>query len=224
MSENEREGMTIDESEVGVMEDALGEADPLLASNNGDALEVGVEDDLLATPEIAVPPAEPEAHRGTIQSIELHTAETGSVSFRVNLLSTDTGKDDVLDVWLPRMFVADIGVDPETLPEEKGNNQRVNYRIGVSNSQKDATIQGLRLLAAKLGRKYTGPKPTTIDEFIQGHNELLAGLDVVYTKKAEKIKEGDDNRFAGRLRVGSIMSQEEGFSPKALKKYHKLWE
>ncbi len=181
-------------------------------------------DDVLSTPEITVPPAEPEAHRGEIVSVELNIAETGSQSFRINLRSIDTGKEDILDIWLPKMFAADISVDPETLPEETGNNQRMSYRIGVSNSQKNAKIQGLRLLAAKLGRKYSGAKPTTIEEFVAAHNELLSGLEVCYTKAPERVKEGEDQSFAGRLRVGAIMSQDEAFKPKSLKKYRKMWE
>lgn len=186
-----------------------------------ESLEVG--NDLLATAEVEVPPEEPEAHRGEILSVELHTADSGSKSFRVNLRSVDTGRDDFQDTWLPKGFLENIHVDPKTLPDDKGNRQRTSYSIGVSNSKKDATIQALRAVASKAGRSFHGQRPTTIEEFVDAHNEVLAGLEVVYTKRPEKAKEGDDPRFAGRLRVGTIMAQDEAFRPKALRKYKKMW-
>ena len=181
-------------------------------------------EDVLAMTEVEVPPEEPEAHRGTIVSVSKQVAGSGSTSFRVNLQSIDTGRDDVLDVWLPRAFVENIAVDPATLPDEQGNRQRMSFSIGIANSRKDATIQSLKALAEKAGRTFTGAKPTTIDEFIAAYNDLLSGLEIVYTRRPEKSKEGEDPRFAGRLRVGTIMSQDEAFSPRALKKYKKLWE
>lgn len=235
MSVDERELETVTAEDVGSVESVLG--DTLEPSIEGETLA----DDPLATPEIDVPAAEPEAHRGEIVSVEMNTAGTGSVSFRVNLRSIDNGREDKLDVWLPRGFVENINVDPKTLPEDKlnGGMQQTSYRIGVANSGKkdsktgkkigrgDATIQKLRYLAMKLGRRYTGPPAETIGDFIAAHNEMMSGLaGIVYVKRPEQIKEDDDPRFAGQLRVKDIIDENEAFDPRNrnLKGVRKMWE
>lgn len=186
--------------------------------------EAGVDEDVLASTEVEVPPEEPEAHRGTILGVASHVSERGSTSFRVSLQSVDTGRTDEMDVWLPRLFVENIHVDPATLPNEEGNRQHTSYSIGVSNSKKDATIQSLRAIAAKAGRKPQGAKPTTLAEYVQAHNDLLSGLEVVYTRTPDRPKEGDDPKFAGRLRAKRVLSQDDAFKPKALRKYRRMWE
>src|SRR5581483_73497 len=84
------------------------------------------DDDVFATSELEVPPAIPDAHRATIQGVELkrYDNEKGTVSLVVNLQSIDVPTlDTTYEIFLPKGFVEDINVDAASLPEEEGNKQ-----------------------------------------------------------------------------------------------------
>ena len=180
--------------------------------------------DVLATPELAVPPTPPQAHRGQIVGVTLETFDSGSTAMVFGLLSLDTGREDSYRLFVPRMFVEDIAVDPASLPEEKGNNQRGQYRIGISNGDQTATLQQLRAIARAAGRTLPAEtaKPTNITEFVELHNQLLSGVEMVYTLAPEADAEP---QFKHVLKVNGFRNPAEVIgNPKMLKRYAKMWE
>lgn len=179
--------------------------------------------DVLATPELETPPAEPEAHQGRIEAVTLERFESGATAFKINLSSANAPLEDHMLVFLPKGFVENISVNPKELPEEDGNKQQTQYRIAVANSTKDATMQSLREIAFKQGRTLEGAvKPTDIEEYAQLHNSLLAGVEVVFTRNPDA--KNDDPRFKNRLRVTRVMDIAVINKPKSLKKFRKCWE
>lgn len=190
------------------------------------AADSGLVDDILATPELVTPPATPDAHRAVIQSVSLERFdnEKQSVAIKIVLQSLDNASvEETYSIFLPKMFAENIAVDPNTLPEEEGNNQRFQYRIGISNTTKDATLQNLRALAYKAGRTTQGmAAPTNIEEYVEVHNALLSNLEVVFTRQPDT--KAEDPRFRNRLRVNRIVGTDVVGNAKQLKKYVKRWE
>lgn len=185
------------------------------------------DDDVFATSELPVPPAIPDAHRATVEGVELkrYDNEKGTVSLVVALRSVDDPNLETnLEIFLPKGFVEDINVDAASLPEEEGNKQQSSYRIGVANSDGTATLQELRALAKEQGRTAAQvgitKKASTIDEFADNHSKLLTGLEVIFLRRPDG---GDDPRFKNRLRVKQVVSINEQNKPKAFKKYRKAW-
>ena len=190
---------------------------------------------VLDTPEIKQPAAKPQAHRGRIEAVTLtEPSDNGNVAIKFSLTSIDTGREDELSVWLPKDFVADIGIDPETLSTGEKDpttgeviepNQRGSYAMGIANSDKTATLQNLRILAAQANRVLPpdSKNPTTIEEYVELHGELLTGLEIVYTLTPNK--KAEDPRFRNFLRVSRFMSIEDTVgNPKVLRKYVKAWD
>lgn len=186
-----------------------------------------MEEDVLSTPELAVPPAQPDAHQGRILGVELVEFDSGSSGIKINLQSLDVPSLETnMMVFLPAMFVEDITVDPETLPDEKGNNQKFSYQRGISNKKKDATLQVLRRIAhddydrtpASVG---ITTKPTTVEEFVATLNTLLTDVELVFARRPEK---NDDPAYDGQLRVKNFFSKTVVGNPKYLKRYRKAWE
>ena len=192
-------------------------------------------DDPFATSELPVPPAQPDAHRGRITGVTLETFESGSSAVKVSLQSTDVPTLETnMMVFLPRAFVEDIAVDATHLPEEEGNKQQTSFRIGVANSDGTATLQELRKLCKdEQGNWLPGRTPTElgltkatdIASFVENHNKMLSGLDVIFYRKPD-AGEGVDPRFKNQLRVRGIVAVSNADNPKFLKKgnYLKLWE
>lgn len=194
------------------------------------------DDDVFATAELPVPPAIPDAHRATIEGVELkrYDNEKGTVSVVVNLRSLDVPTLETnYEVFLPKGFAENTDVNPTELPEEEGNKQQSSYRIGVSNSDGTASLQQLRALAKESGRTAAAvgitKKYTNIDEFADNHSKLLSGLEVVFFRRPDG---GDDPRFKNRLKVKGIVSIAElnnakSFLYKAKKgkaNYSRAWE
>lgn len=184
-------------------------------------------DDVFATSELPVPPAVPDAHQGVINGVTLETFESGSSAIKISLSSKNVPTlDTEMMVFLPKGFVEDIYVDAATLPEEEGNKQQTSYRIGVANSDKTAVLQQLRDIAYKAGRTPANlglKRATTIEEFVDNHNQLLAGVECVFARRPD-TGEGADPRFKNVLRVRTILAPEAAYNPKQLKKYVKMWE
>jgi hypothetical protein len=179
--------------------------------------------DILATPELETPPAEPDAHRGVIDAITFEKFDSGSSAMKLHLTSLDAAFSTDYLVFLPKAFVEDINVDPSTLPAEEGNNQRSQYTINIANSTKDAELQNLRAIAFEAGRSTEGmTKPTNIEEYVQLHNDLLAGVNVIFTRRPDL--KAEDPKFRNRLRVKRILSEQVQFKAKSLKGYRKMWE
>lgn len=186
------------------------------------------DDDVFATSELEVPPAIPDAHRATIEGVELkrYDNEKGTTSLVVNLRSLDNAAlETQYEIFLPKGFAEDINVDAASLPEEEGNKQQSSFRIGVANSDGTASLQELRKLAKEAGRTAGAvgitKKAENIEEFADNHSKLLTGLEVIFLRRPDG---GDDPRFKNRLKVKSIVSLQELNKPKAFKKYAKAWE
>lgn len=190
---------------------------------------------VLDTPEIKQPTPKPQAHRGRIEAVTLtEPSENGNRAIKFSLTSIDTGREDEQNVWLPKDFVEDITIDPETLSTGEKDpttgevieaNQRGSYAMGIANSDKTATLQALRIIAAQVGRVLPpdSKTPTNIEEYVELHGELLTGLEVVYTLTPNR--KAEDPRFRNILRVSRFMSIEDTVgNPKVLKKYLKAWD
>jgi len=176
------------------------------------------------TPELVVPPPDPEAHRGTITGVTREDASTGSVGIKISLTSTDTGLQTELIIWPPKQFVDDITVDPTTLSDEPvpGKKQSPKERYGqvVRNSTKTGEIQKLLALASEQDR-HASQVPTEFDTFVALLDELLSGLQCVFTRRVEK---NNDPQFTDRLKVATIESINTVDNPKKFKKMVKKWE
>lgn len=179
--------------------------------------------DVLDTPELTAPPAEPDAHRGTITNVSFETFESGSSAIKLELASQDAPFDTNYFVFLPKLFVENIAVDPTTLPEEDKNNQKQQYAINIANSTKDAELQRLRAIAAEQGRTTAGAtRPTNITEYVELMAMLLNGVEIVFTRRPDA--KAEDPRFKNRLRVTRIYPVSAINNAKTFKKYRKAWE
>lgn len=186
----------------------------------------GLQDDVLSTTELAAPKAEPDAHRAVINGVTLerYDNEKESVAMKFSVTSTDVPTlDQEYSLFLPKMFVENIHVDPNQLPSEEGNNQKFQYTLGIANDTKDATLQQLRRIAYEQGRSVAQgtPTPTTIEEYTELFNNLLTGINVVFTRRTDK--KADDPRFRNRLKVSNFYSPTIVNSAKSLKNYRKMW-
>ncbi len=186
----------------------------------------GLVDDVLSTQELHTPPAEPDAHQGEIVGLSLETFDSGATAIKVILKSNDDPNlaEENLMIFLPKAFVEDILVNPNTLPEEEGNKQQTQYRIAIANDTKDANVQQLRAIAYEQGRTLEGAtKPTNIQEFTELLANLLSGIQVVFVRRPDK--NADDPRFKNRLRVKSIYPPTiVNKPPKSWKKMRLMWE
>jgi hypothetical protein len=184
---------------------------------------VDLMNDVLATPELETPTPDPDAHRGVIDAITLERFDSGSAAMKLHLTSLDAAFSTDYLIFLPKAFVEDIKVDPRTLPAVEGNNQQSQYTINIANSTKDAELQNLRAIATEEGRSTEGfAAPTNIEEYVQLHNDLLAGVNVIFTRKAD-VK-AEDPKYRNRMRVKRILPQSVQYKAKSLKSYRKMWE
>jgi hypothetical protein len=184
---------------------------------------VDLMNDVLATPELETPTPDPDAHRGVIDAITLERFDSGSSAMKLHLTSLDAAFSTDYLIFLPKAFVEDIKVDPRTLPAVEGNNQQSQYTINIANSTKDAELQNLRAIATEEGRSTEGfAAPTNIEEYVQLHNDLLAGVNVIFTRKAD-VK-AEDPKYRNRMRVKRILPQSVQYKAKSLKSYRKMWE
>lgn len=178
---------------------------------------------ILDTPEVKVEAPPAQAHRGRIVSVETLTSEKGSTGMHFSLESIDTGREDTYDLWMPAAFVADIHVDPKELPTETGNNQRSQYTIGISNSDKDATLQVLRQIALEAQPNALEGKesPSNFEEYVSLNNVLLSGVELIYLLAPDRKAEPP---FHKRLRVQRFYPMSAMANPKVLRKVKKAWE
>lgn len=186
-------------------------------------------EDVFETSSLPNPPAIPDAHRATIESVTVKRFENekGTVSIEIGLKSLDVpALETSVSIFLPKGFVEDIYVDASQLPEVEGNKQQSSFRIGVANSDNTATLQTLRKLAYEQGRTPAAlglTKPSDLDGFVSNHSALLVGLEVIMKRRADT---GDDvdPRFKNKLKVRDIVSINEQNNPKAFKKYVRAWD
>jgi hypothetical protein len=171
-------------------------------------------DDIFPTAPLPVPSAIPDAHMAIINSVELRRYENGkgTVALVVHLESKDvpTLQTEFL-IFLPKLFVENIKVDPNSLPDEPENKQQTVYRMRIASKDGTATLQKLRKLAQDAHRSVesvgiTGPS-TNVDEFAENHSKLLSGLECVFYRATEKSAENTE--YANRLRVKGILSVED---------------
>lgn len=193
-------------------------------------------DDILDTPELETPPAEADAHRGEITSVESKFFEnTGTTGIQVNLKSHDAAFEAELMYWPPKEFVtnyAEVMADPtvlsDTPPVGKKRSPRQAFAAVIANTDKDAEIQKLVAIATEaLGdegakARVAGlPKPTNFGDFVAKLNVLLAGVPVVFTRKADE--KAENPAYRKKLKVNRIYGMGILGSTKALKNYKKAW-
>lgn len=190
--------------------------------------------------ELKVEKRRPDAHRGQILGVTEYVApNTGSKAIQVHLQSNDTGGQDDWTIWVPKPFADETGKflrrelgiedlspgvpDPERPGKLKGN-ERGNYGSAIKNSAGDASVQVLLSLASKSGRRpAAGTKIETFEEYIGVLNELLEGLDVVYTRRPQ-VTEENPRGFLHVTRV--LFPQDVEDNPKLVpaNKYVRHWE
>jgi hypothetical protein len=187
-------------------------------------------DDIFPTEPLPVPPAIPDAHRAVINAVELRHYDNGkgTVALVIHLQSQDIPTLQAeFPIFLPKLFVENIKVDPNSLPDQPENKQRSVYRMHIASEDGRATLQKLRKLAKDAHRSVesvgiTAPS-TNIDEFAENHSKLLSGLECVFYRATEKSAENTE--YAHRLRVKGILSVEEAMKvPKFLRSYKRMWE
>ena len=169
----------------------------------------------------------PDAHRGRITGVTSRTFDSGATALQIGLESVDEGFAETYSLFLPNGFVENINVDPTTLPTGELNeatgkikgNQLVQYARTVRNSKGDAEIQSYLALAKEQGKALTSA-PTDFDALVEQLNDVLGGIDVVFTRRAE----GGDGPFADRLRVNRIVNINTAGNVKFHKKVRRAWE
>jgi len=180
--------------------------------------------DVLATAPLVVPADTPDKHQGQITGIEMEVFDSGVTAIKVDVVSLNVeGVVDFARIFLPRNFVEDISVDPTTLPSEQGNNQRMSYTIDISNDDGTGTLETLRAIALSEGRTLTdNTPPTTIEEYVALHAELLVGTQVVFTRAPDRTQDAPFNK---RNRVNGFHNPADVVgNPKRLKRYAPMWE
>jgi len=178
--------------------------------------------DFFDTGSVPVPPAEPDAHRGTIEGVTIETFESGSTAIRVGLRSIDIPTLDTYQrLFPPKMFVADIYVDKSTLPAEEGNNQLFSYRTNIKNDDGTGAVQQLVELAKKAGRSPEGQglvRAKNFEQYVDNLNKLLIGLEVVFVRRPGK------EQYKNRLEVKKVYGSDVIDTPgKKFKGVRCLW-
>lgn len=196
-----------------------------------------LQSDALDTPELKPPAATKDKHRGLVTYFKyevLQGKDSGKQTpvFRIGLKSLDRNFDTKYTIFVPKMFAENIHIDPSTLPEEEGNNQRKRYAIDISNSKKTANLQRIRQFAQEQGRTLTADvvesllgdgrtAPDTIQEYALLVNEQIKGMEVVFFRKPQK---SDDPRYDGNLEVAGIANISAANDPNKLKDYRAAWD
>lgn len=193
--------------------------------------------DTLATPEVKQERPKPQAHKGQITTVEFVIGEnqrTGEASYRmeIDLLSEHTADVKKLMIFFPRTFAEEFvavqsgELSPTDFPQEEGNKQRTSYAMNISNSDGTSTLQRLRKVAAESERVST-EKPTSIEEFVELHGELLRDLPVIFTMSVDN--KPDDPTFKNVLKVRNILTSATEFDTKVIARLKKrgfviMWE
>lgn|SRR6185369_2864204 len=162
-------------------------------------------DDVFDTGSIPVPPADPDAHLGTIEGVTQVTFDSGSVAIDIGLKASDTpGLDTQKRLFIPKAFVEDIFCDKASLPEIKGNNQKFLYRTAIANDDGTADIQELLKIAKENGRTSSSlglKKAENFDDYVTNLAAMLTGIEVVFVRRPGK----DD--FKTRLEVKKVYAR-----------------
>lgn len=218
--------------------DATGYVDPTV----GDGVDGGSQEDPFAVfggEELKVEARRKDAHRGQIISVgKFESPNTGSLAVKIQFISQDTGGNDDLTVWVPKLFaehtgeflrrelgIEDLspGVPDVDRPGKLKGNERAQYGMAIKNSAGDAAIQTLLSVAAKSGRKPTpGVKIETFDDYCTELAQILTDVDVIYTR----VPQVTDDNPRGFLHVNRVYFPEDVLSnpAKSLKSYFKHWE
>lgn len=187
---------------------------------------------ILDTPEVEVPPRTAEAHQAEITGVQLFESSNGGYAIELNLQSLNTGGEDNFRAFLPDVFVEYLNgggspntFDPSTLPEEEGNKQLSSYRRTISNKDHDALLQVLTKAAVDQGRGSVldgAASPTSLEGFVELYNKLLAGTQVIYTKRERKNSDTGQKFFN---MTGYFHTMADADNPKMFKRgVRKMWE
>lgn len=187
----------------------------------------GLSDFFAETPTIETPVPAPEIHQGEITGV-LWVANPNKPGGRlsIGLRSTNTGVETDLSIFPPLTFVNNIYATKEEYSTEKpvnpetgavGQSESEVFARHIQNSTGKATLQFLNTLAQSQGHSTTLPKPETIEDLAGVLNELLGGVQVVFTRSVDKNPR--DPEFATILRTRKILSPDVATSPKQMKWY-----
>lgn len=153
-------------------------------------VEYVAQDDIFDVGAVEVPPADADAHRGTVEGVEKVVFDSGATAIQINLKSLDVPNlDTTMRIFPPKAFVEDIYVDKASLPSEEGNNQLFQFRSSIANKDNTATLQELQTIAKEAGRDGRSlglSKPENFDGYVANLNSLLTGIEVVFVRRPGK--------------------------------------
>lgn len=198
-----------------------------------DDLQDAQEQDFFSTPELTVPKTPPDAHRGVVTSVtsKILNNDKQTAVISVNLVSQNVPTlETSMDIFLPKMFEENIGAgskfDVLSMPEEEGNKQQTNYRMGIANSDKTATLQLLVFNKDSVARAANRDpvdldlkkNPQNLDEYTENLNKMLQGVECIFLRRE---RGGDNPAFAHQLQVREILPADEfEKNPKRFKPYN----
>lgn len=182
------------------------------------------------TPNVEKDKPKPDAHRGIVTSVELKRFDSGATALLVNVQSQDEGFDDNYAIFLPKSYVENIRVNPQTLSTETpvkedgklGLSERQKYARAVRNTDGTGELQVLAALAKKQERSASGPAPTNIEELAEWYNVLLSGMEIGFSRSVDKNPENP--AFADRLRTRRVWDIAQVGNDKFHKKTRRAWE
>lgn len=178
---------------------------------------------ILATPEIKLPPRQPEVHQGEVVSVTPQQYDSGARAIRFNLRSLNNGAETNYDVFVPEaawenpyITSAEIG----KLPAPEGKVQTPKEQWGRAKQE----VENVLRIALAQGRTIPTDQaqPTNGDEYTALVDNVCAGIQIVY--RAAPDKNPSDPRFARTLRVRGIYEPEAATNPKLFKGHVKRWE
>lgn len=187
----------------------------------------GVSDFFAQTASFDVPIPPPEIHQGEITGV-LFIPNTNGLGGRiqVGLKSLNTGIETEYSFFPPLPFVEDIYATADAYSTDKPFNEETgNFGMSeseiaakhVANTNGTATLQTLTKLASEQGHSTMLPKPTNIDQLAAVLSDLLAGVQVVFTRSVDKNPR--DLQYASVLRTRKIVGPELASNAKKMKYY-----
>lgn len=188
------------------------------AEAEGEANPLGI----LATPEIKLPPREPEVHQAVVLSVLSQDFESGSHALKIMLQSENNGEEKDLLFWIPDAAYENPYISSQEiskLPPKEGKKMTPKEQWGRAKQD----IDGLLRIALKQGREIPTDKarPTNFVEYATLIDEVCSGISVVYRAGVEKNAEP---QFRNILKVKGLYEPETASNPKLFKGCIKKWE
>jgi len=197
------------------------------------AVTTGLEALFPDTPSIAKPAPQGDVHRGRVDGVTSKVFDSGAVAIDIALTSLDEGFTTNYRVFVPKGFVENVKVDPNTLPlgttvldevtgktKQKGNQQQ-QYARTIRNEKHDAELEQLFGIGIRQGLVSQIQPVNTFTEYVSALNSAITGAQVVFPRGTEANAEP---QYADMLRVKRILDISEATNPKRFKGLRKSWE